>query len=82
MEWTAGGDAAGGRADKAATTQGWAADPVTLHRVMTALLTSWAARCRLWRGTNLRTGRATTWNAGRSPRSATCADPEAADERP
>ena len=39
MEWTAGSDAAGGRDDKAATTQSWAADPATLHRVMAALLT-------------------------------------------
>jgi hypothetical protein len=39
MERTAGGDAAGGRVAKAATTQSWAADLATLHRVRTALLT-------------------------------------------
>jgi len=39
MEWTAGGDASGCRADKAATQGCWAADPATLRRVMAALLT-------------------------------------------
>jgi hypothetical protein len=39
MGWTVSGGVAGAHADNAGTTQGWAVDPVTLRRVMTALLT-------------------------------------------